>query len=1218
GNFYGTTYFGGSAGCGTVFRITPAGVVTILHSFNDGTVANDGEYPAANLLLGADGNFYGTTEYGGWSGSGTAYKVTTSGTVTILHNFSDGSVPDDGANPWAPLIQAFNGVLYGTTNAGGAGGNGTVFSMSTSGAETVLYSFAPITGTIDGTDPNAVLLGSDGNLYGTTSAGGSAGFGTVYQLTTAGSETILHNFSDGTVAYDGANPQGALIQANDGDFYGTASEGGVGGGAAFRMTSSGTFTILHAFGDGSLTNDGLNPGGGLVQGIDGAVYGTTASDLAFASGTVYRLNAGLTPTIPLPSTPTGLTATAGESQISLSWTASTGETSYNIYRGTATGAESSTPVGAATGTAYTDTGLTSSVAYFYTVAAVNGGGTSAQSTEASATPEPPVPAAPTGLSATAGNAQVALSWTASTGATSYSIYRGTASGAEGSTAVGTATSTTDTDTGLTNGVTYYYKVAAINGGGTSSQSSEAFATPVPSAPTAPTGLTATAGSTKVSLSWTASTGATSYNIYRGTASGAEGSTSVGTATSTTDTDTGLTNGVTYYYKVAAINGGGTSAQSSEAYATPEPSIPAAPTGLTETAGNTQVGLSWTASTGATAYNVYRGTVSGGEGSTQVGTFTNTAYIDAGLTNGVKYFYKVAAINGGGTSAQSTEVSATPEPPAPAAPTGLTATPGNTVVSLSWAASTGATSYNVYRSTTSGGEGSTAVGAASATTYSDAGLTNGVNYYYKVAAVNGGGTSAQSSEVSATPEPPVPAAPTALTATAGNAQVSLTWPGSSGATSYSIYRATTSGAEGTTAIGTATTTSFVNTGLTNGVKYYYTVAAVDSGGTSAQSIESSATPEPQVPAAPTGLAATAASGQVSLSWSAGTGATSYNVYRGTASGAEGTTAIGTTTSTSYTDTGLTNGIAYYYKVAGVNGGGTSSMSNEASATPGPPASSITHVLWSGSGALSLWAYNPGTGAYTAYDYTPSSTWSARAIADGPDGNTRVLWVNTASGAASIWIVNDTNGTFTQNTFGPFPGWSATALSVGSNNVTHVLWTSNTGGNASVWNYTGTPTYTQNTFGPYAGWSATAIADGPDGMTRLMWVSSAGAASLWNMNSTTGAFTSYTFGPFGGWTAAGLSVGAKNMTHVLWANVSGASSLWNYTASAGTYTQVGFSPFPGWTPVSVADASDGTTRLLWDCTTGAASIWDVNSTTGAYSQNTFGPYGGWTATEVTAYP
>jgi fibronectin type 3 domain-containing protein len=200
--------------------------------------------------------------------------------------------------------------------------------------------------------------------------------------------------------------------------------------------------------------------------------------------------------------------------------------------------------------------------------------------------------------------------------------------------------------------------------------------------------------------------------------------------------------------VTAVNSSGESGNSNQASATPRVSPPAAPTGLTATPGNAQVTLSWTASTGATSYNVKRATVSGGPYTT-VASPTSTTFTDTALTNGTTYYYVVTARNGGGESGNSTEASATPQAPAPAAPTGLTATPGNAQVALSWTASTDATSYNVKRATVSGGPYTT-VASPTSTTFTDTALTNGTTYYYVVTAVNSGGESGNSTETSATP------------------------------------------------------------------------------------------------------------------------------------------------------------------------------------------------------------------------------------------------------------------------------------------------------------------------------------------------------------------------------------------------------------------------------------------------------------------------------------
>lgn len=265
--------------------------------------------------------------------------------------------------------------------------------------------------------------------------------------------------------------------------------------------------------------------------------------------------------------------------------------------------------------------------------------------------------------------------------------------------------------------------------------------------------------------------------------------------------------------------------------------PAVPTGLTATAGNQRIMLSWNATSGATTYNLQRGTTSGGPYAT-VSSPTATSYTDTGLTNGTTYYYVISAANSYGQSANSTQVSATPIAAPPPVPAGLIAAPGNQQVTLSWNASSGATSYNLQRSSTSGGPYTT-ISSPTATSYTDTSLTNGTTYYYVVAAVNAAGQSANSNQVSATPAA-FPPPPTNLTATAGNAQVSLSWTASSNATGYNVKRGTVSGGP-YTAIASPSTTSFADTGVTNGTAYFYVVTAVNSAGESGDSNQASATP-----------------------------------------------------------------------------------------------------------------------------------------------------------------------------------------------------------------------------------------------------------------------------------------------------------------------------------------------------------------------------------------
>ena len=294
GVFYGTTQAGGSYGGGSVFKMTSAGVVTILHSF--GSTVNDGQDPYAPLVLGSDGSFYGTTVNGGSTGSGTAFKMTSAGVVTILHSFRDGSVAGDGAVPQFGLIQGSDGSFYGITNQGGSAGYGTVFKMTPAGVVTVLHSFGDGSTTNDGQYPTASLVqGSNGVFYGTTQYGGSAGAGAVFEMTSAGVVTILHSFGDGSTVNDGQNPFAPLTEDSEGVFYGTTRNGGsTGSGTAFMMTSAGAVTILHSFPDGSVTNDGVHLAGPLIQGSDGSFYGTTYQGGSADRGTAFKISAPAT------------------------------------------------------------------------------------------------------------------------------------------------------------------------------------------------------------------------------------------------------------------------------------------------------------------------------------------------------------------------------------------------------------------------------------------------------------------------------------------------------------------------------------------------------------------------------------------------------------------------------------------------------------------------------------------------------------------------------------------------------------------------------------------------------------------------------------------------------------------------------------------------------------------------------------------------------------
>jgi len=292
GNFYGTAWQGSASGVvygwGTVFEITAAGQPITLYSFCSQTGCADGADPFAPLVQGANGNFYGTTFNGGTSGYGTVFTITSAGALTTLHSLGY----SDGASPVAGLIQGKDGNFYGTTLYGGAKGDGTVFEIAAAGVLTTLYSFCSRKNCADGAQPYAGLVqAADGNFYGTTYDGGAHGHGTVFQIAAAGGLTTLYSFCSQTDCTDGAHPYAGVIQASDGNFYGVTSAGGAGlRGTIFQITTAGNLTTLHSFCTQTNCVDGADPVGGLLQASNGILYGTTAEGGTYEGGTVFSLS----------------------------------------------------------------------------------------------------------------------------------------------------------------------------------------------------------------------------------------------------------------------------------------------------------------------------------------------------------------------------------------------------------------------------------------------------------------------------------------------------------------------------------------------------------------------------------------------------------------------------------------------------------------------------------------------------------------------------------------------------------------------------------------------------------------------------------------------------------------------------------------------------------------------------------------------------------------
>jgi Fibronectin type III domain/Carboxypeptidase regulatory-like domain len=462
--------------------------------------------------------------------------------------------------------------------------------------------------------------------------------------------------------------------------------------------SGGTFVVdaidTPTFNDGA--NGALLPGKSFVAVACEVALGSLCSAPVSATvdGSGDPINGAANPTamaLPpaptVPAAPTGLaaTTTTGSTSVNLTWNAPANDggspvTGYDVYEGTSTGGESTSPVCATAATSCSVTGLATGAPYYFEVEATNIAGFSGPSNEVKAVAGVNLPGAPTGLAATTTTASrsVTLTWDApeddgGAAITGYNVYEGTATGGESTTPACSPTTTTCTVTGLTTGTPYFFNVEATNIAGSSGPSNEVRSVAGVNLPGAPTGLaaTTTAGSTSVSLTWDApandgGSAITGYNVYVGTSADGESASPACSTTATGCPVPGLTTGTTYFFDIEATNAAGSSGPSNQVQIIAGVVPPSAPTGLTVTATTVNsAALAWSASAndggGSVTYEVYEGTTPGGETSTPICTtatapFTCTA---ANLTTGTTYYFIVVATNVAGSSGPSNEVSATP-------------------------------------------------------------------------------------------------------------------------------------------------------------------------------------------------------------------------------------------------------------------------------------------------------------------------------------------------------------------------------------------------------------------------------------------------------------------------------------------------------------------------------------------------------------------------------
>ncbi|MGH7597289.1 MAG: fibronectin type III domain-containing protein, partial [bacterium] len=671
-----------------------------------------------------------------------------------------------------------------------------------------------------------------------------------------------------------------------------------------------------------------------------------------AGGNSAYSNVATATTLPdAPAAPSNLTAiTASNTQINLSWTDNSNyENGFTVELKTASDSfyVEIDSVGANV-TGYQSMGLNPNTPYFYRVRAFNVTGNSAYSNVADATTNPEPPVAPSGLTATAvSNTQINLTWTDhASNEDGFKIERKLTSAAVfAEIATVGANATSYSSTGLTGSASYTYRVRAFNATGNSSYSNEASATTLVNPPNAPSSLAATTVSTsQINLTWTDNANdEDGFKIERRAA----GDTmyaqiaSVGAGV-TNYSSTGLAANTQYFYRVRAFKSTSHSAYSNEADATTFPNAPTAPSNLLATAvSSSQIDLIWADNANnEIGFRIERKTGAAGTYA-EIDTVAAgvTSYSSTGLSAATPYFYRVRAHNAGGASAYSSEAGATTAPNPPTAPSGLTATTvSHSQINLEWNDDASSENGFIIERKTGAGGTYAVIDSASAndTTYASTGLSGSTGYYYRVRAYNAGGNSPYSNEANATTLPDPPAAPGSLTAAAvSSSRIDLAWSdNSSDEDGFKIWLKTAADSTyAQIATAAANATSYSSTGLNPSTIYFYKVSAYNANGSTFSNVASDTT-LPDLPMAPSGLAATPVShAKINLTWADNSSnETGFKIERKLTSAATFAeiATVGANV-TSFASTGLNANTSYTYRVRAHNASGNSAYSNTASAT-----------------------------------------------------------------------------------------------------------------------------------------------------------------------------------------------------------------------------------------------------------------------------------------------
>ena len=850
GYLYGTTYNGGAYDNGTVFRITTGGVLTTLYAFSGGA---NGSNPRGELIQLSDGNLYGTTYQGGASGYGTVFRITTAGSLTTLHSFGYTAT---GANPYAGLVQAGDGNLYGTTHSGGVNGGGTVFKLTLSGSVTKLCDFTS-NGAV-GYGPNALTVANDGNLYGTNYSGGTYGYGTVFRITTSGSLAGIYSFDSAS----GANPYGELIKANDGNLYGSSYYGGATNyGVVFKIATTGSLAVVYSFNASS----GYNPRGSLTQGIDGALYGVTENGGA-GYGTVFVLP--LSQAITSAATGIGavgatLNGIANPNGIS---TTTQFEYGLTVAYGSTTSSQSVGSGSASIAVSSTLTGLIPISTYHYRIKTTSGTNIFTGE-DATFTTLPLAPDSVTGgvanVSSTTATIQGTLNpnggaanrWFDYGASATYGSSTSLQSVGSGTTAVVVSS----TVSGLGPNTLYHYRLSASNVSGTASGVDQTFTTlPLPPAVISATNTGISTNQISVRGTLNPNSGDTSFRVDYGLTTSYGNSTAPlaagsGTSSVTVNADvSGLQPNTLYHFRIAATNPGGTTYGVDQTFKT-LPLPPAVTTGTASAIGSITATIRGTINPngdstivrfeyGPTAdYGITTGTLAIGSGTAVV---TSTSSMTA-LQPNTTYHYRAKATNLGGTS-YGLDQTFTTLPLAPIVTSGTASVtgPGTAAIAATVNPNGGGTAgYFQYGTTTSYGNTTSTQDFGSSigdipTTVNLTGLQPNTLYHYRIAATNPGGTTYGVDQTFKT----LPLPPTVVTGTAsaiGSITATIrgtTNPNGDSTTVQFEYGLTADYGitTGTLAIGSGTavvTSTSSMTALQPNTTYHYRAKAMNLGGTS---------------------------------------------------------------------------------------------------------------------------------------------------------------------------------------------------------------------------------------------------------------------------------------------------------------------------------------------------------------------------------------------------